>query len=121
MTAPVTKTTTTAVTSTAPVTAPPAEPTPGGAAAAKASDSDKWPLVCGEVVDDQGVAVVGARVMLADLDLSARTDRRGHFCLAAPPGDRTMSVIAQGFAASRQLVSLGTQSIDVRVTLKPVQ
>ena len=87
-----------------------------------ASDVDPaadWPLLCGEVLDDTGTPVAGARVLLADLDLGARTDKRGRFCLAAPPGDRTLSVVALGFTAARQVVSLGTQTQEVRIALHP--
>jgi hypothetical protein len=69
------------------------------------------------VLDDAGSPVAGARVALADLDLSARTDRRGRFCVAAPPGDRTLSVVAQGFATHRRIVSLGASGLDVSITL----
>ncbi len=78
-----------------------------------------WPLLCGEVLDDTGTPVAGARVLLADLELGARTDKRGRFCLAAPPGDRTLSVVALGFAAARQVVSLGTQTLEVHIALHP--
>ena len=78
-----------------------------------------WPLLCGEVLDDTGTPVAGARVLLADLDLGARTDKRGRFCLAAPPGDRTLSVVALGFATVRQVVSLGAQTLEVRIALHP--
>lgn len=77
-----------------------------------------WPLLCGEVLDERGQPVAGARVLLADLDLGARSDRRGRFCIAAPVGDRTISVSAQGFATLRQLVSLGRQGTELSLRLK---
>lgn len=100
----------------------PATTTPAAPATTRAPETEAaadWPLLCGEVLDDSGAPVAGARVMLADLDLSARTDRRGRFCIAAPPGDRTLSVIALGFSTTRQVVSLGAQTLEVRLTLKP--
>jgi len=87
-------------------------------AAAAAEPEEDWPLLCGEVRDESGEPVAGARVLLADLDLGARTDRRGRFCIAAPSGDRTLTVSAQGFAALRQLVSLGRTNAELALTLK---
>ncbi|HEV2106126.1 MAG TPA: carboxypeptidase-like regulatory domain-containing protein, partial [Candidatus Eisenbacteria bacterium] len=84
-----------------------------------ASDSDSWPLLCGAVVDEQGQPVAGAHVLLADLDLGARTDRRGRFCIAAPPGDRTLSVRALGFAMHREIVTLGPKGLEIQVKLTP--
>lgn len=81
------------------------------------NDSAAWPLLCGVVLDASGVPVAGARVSLADLDLAGRTDKRGHFCLAAPPGERTLSVSAQGFATTRKLVALEAQGLDLSITL----
>jgi hypothetical protein len=77
-----------------------------------------WPLLCGQVLDDAGAPVAGARVVLADLDLGTRTDRRGRFCLAAPAGDRSLSVAAPGFATARQTVRLGQRNLEVSITLK---
>ncbi len=88
-------------------------------AVAPATDAEEdWPLLCGEVRDDAGEPVAGARVLLADLDLGARTDRRGRFCIAAPIGDRTLTVTAQGFATLRRLVSLGRQTAELTLQLK---
>ncbi len=95
------------------------QPTATATENAEADAAADWPLLCGEVLDDSGTPVVGARVMLADIDLSARTDKRGRFCLAAPPGDRTLSVIASGFTTTRQVVSLGTQTLEVQVAMRP--
>jgi hypothetical protein len=83
----------------------------------QADDGASWPLLCGVVLDDTGSPVAGARVALADLDLGARTDRRGHFCVAAPPGDRTLSVVAAGFATHRRIVSLGAQGLELSIAL----
>ena len=92
---------------------------PALAATAPAGDADDdWPLLCGEVLDESGAPVAGARVLLADLDLTARTDKRGRFCIAAPAGDRTLSVQALGFSAHRQVVSLGTATLELRISLQ---
>ncbi len=97
----------------------PAEASPTRASETEAIDSASWPLLCGIVLDETGAPVAGARVTLADLDLGARTDRRGRFCVAAPPGDRTLSVVAAGFVTSRRVVSLGTENLEVSIPLTP--
>ncbi|MCC6348404.1 MAG: carboxypeptidase regulatory-like domain-containing protein [Candidatus Eisenbacteria bacterium] len=97
----------------------PAEASPTRASETEATDSASWPLLCGIVLDETGAPVAGARVTLADLDLGARTDRRGRFCVAAPPGDRTLSVVATGFVTSRRVVSLGTENLEVSIPLTP--
>lgn len=91
---------------------------PAAAARAIPTGEESWPLLCGEVVDESGAPVTGARILLADLDVGARTDRRGRFCLAAPPGDRTLSVVALGFATQRRAVSVANGAADVHVVLK---
>lgn len=112
-----------------PTVAPPTHKSPPAPSAApvvvasgppEAETAADWPLLCGEVLDDTNTPVAGARVMLADLDLGARTDKRGRFCIAAPAGDRTLSVVASGFATARQVVSLGTQTMEVHVALRPM-
>lgn len=92
--------------------------TESGGARAIPTGEEAWPLLCGEVVDESGAPVTGARILLADLDVGARTDRRGRFCLAAPPGDRTLSVVALGFATQRRAVSVANGAPDVRMVLK---
>jgi outer membrane biosynthesis protein TonB len=98
-------------------TAPAPKPVASKPAEPAFDEGASWPLLCGVVLDDTGSPVAGARVALADLDLSARTDRRGRFCVAAPPGDRTLSVVAQGFATHRRIVSLGAAGLDISITL----
>jgi len=92
---------------------------PAPAARAVPTDEESWPLLCGEIVDETGAPVAGARVLLADLDVGARTDRRGRFCLSAPPGDRTLSVVALGFATQRRTVSVAAGAADLHLVLKP--
>lgn len=109
---------------TSPSPAPPAataNPSAARRAATPVRDEDEeadWPMLCGIVLDETGGPVSGARVLLADLDLGARTDRRGRFCLSGPAGDRTMSVMALGFATHRQLVTLTRATADLSVVLK---
>lgn len=107
-------------TSPVPIAAPTSAPTPTVTDSAPRSVDveEDWPLLCGEVHDENGEPVAGARVLLADLDLGARTDRRGRFCIAAPMGDRTLTVSAQGFASVRQLVSLGRSTAELSLTLR---
>lgn len=99
---------------------PPAN-TPAPSSATNAEDNANWPLLCGQVLDEQGEPIAGARVLLADLDLGARTDRRGRFCISAPPGDRTLSVVALGFKTHRQVLALGSSSPELRVVLAGAQ
>lgn len=101
-------------------TTPPA-PAPAAPQTAEpeVDEGASWPLLCGIVLDETGAPVAGARIALADLDLGARTDRRGRFCIAAPPGDRTLSVVAAGFATHRRVVSLGTENLEVSIPLTP--
>jgi hypothetical protein len=103
--------------------AEPATPQPAGVPAPSrpepaATDEATWPLLCGQVVDSAGNPVVGARVLVADLDVDARTDKRGRFCFSAPPGERTVSVVAMGFAPWREVVSLVGQTLELRIPLK---
>jgi hypothetical protein len=57
-------------------------------------------------------------VLLADLQLGALTDRNGRFCLSAPIGARTVSVIALGFATQRRVVTIGARTPELAVTLR---
>ncbi|MCC6651648.1 MAG: carboxypeptidase regulatory-like domain-containing protein [Candidatus Eisenbacteria bacterium] len=113
---PTTTLVTRTITSTAPA-APAPTPSSPPAESARTDEGAAWPLLCGVVTDATGAPVAGARVSLADLDLSARTDRRGRFCVAAPPGERTLSVLAQGFASARRLVALGAAGMELQITL----
>src|SRR5262249_7438833 len=63
--------------------APAPAPAPAPADADTASEQD-WPLLCGQVVDETGTPLEGARVLLASPSLVVRTDRRGRFCIACP-------------------------------------
>jgi hypothetical protein len=74
-------------------------------------------LLCGEVRDREGRPVAGAQVMMADLGVVLITDRSGRFCLAAPVGDRTLSVLALGFTPLHQPVSVRKQNAELVLTL----
>ena len=106
------------------VTSPPspvaASPSPVASSrpAATHADEAEWPLFCGVVTDEMGSPIVGASVLLADLDIQAHTDRRGRFCVAAPPGSRTLTVIAQGFAPQRRVVSVAAGVSELSLSLK---
>lgn len=76
--------------------------------------------VCGRVVDPSGRPVAGAQVALADRGLTVSTGRDGRFCLAAPPGDHDLSVMAVGYSVTRVAVQASGRTPETQVTLKPV-
>jgi hypothetical protein len=69
------------------------------------------------VRDEDGVAVVGAQVMMADAGVAVVTDRTGRFCVSAPIGERTVSVLAMGFKPMRRAVTVAPTGTDIAVTL----
>jgi len=75
-------------------------------------------LLCGTVHDDEHRPVAGARVMMAEVGVVVVTDRVGRFCLTAPRGTRTLSVIALGYTTHRQSVSVGRRTSELNVTLR---
>ena len=109
-----------------------APPAPGAAAEPRAqdalsavkplADSDaKRAELCGEVRDPSGRPVAGASVVLAETGGSAATDARGRFCIAVPPGDRTLTVLAVGFVPARHSVRAGAGAPEASVVLEPVE
>jgi hypothetical protein len=76
--------------------------------------------LCGEVLDASGRPVTGAVVVMEDVSRTATTDRRGGFCLDAPAGEHPLTVMAVGFAESRQSVEVDGQEASVRVRLAAV-
>jgi hypothetical protein len=56
--------------------------------------------------------------MMADVGVVVVTDRVGRFCLTAPRGVRTLSVIALGFGTHRETVSVGRRTSELSVTLR---
>lgn len=79
--------------------------------------------LCGEVRDPAGRAVVGAQVALADLGHVTATDETGRFCLDAPPGPHTLSVLAVGYTPDRRTVEVpgaGEPPAQYAVTLERV-
>jgi hypothetical protein len=75
-------------------------------------------VLCGLVLDTDGHPVARAQVMMADVGVVVLTDRAGRFCLTAPVGERTLSVVALGFTTARRLVTLGKRTPELSVTLK---
>jgi colicin import membrane protein len=98
------------------------ETSAGESAASRAEASAEEPvdlgLLCGTVRDDEKRPIAGARVMMADVGVVVVTDRVGRFCLTAPRGTRTLSVIALGFSTYRQTVSVGRRTGELSVTLQ---
>ncbi len=95
------------------------EPPPAANARAEPEADEAWPLLCGEVLDDAGAPVEGARVVLVSPALTVRTDRRGRFCVACPAGVRTLRVEAEGHAPASRSVELSLGMIETRITLAP--
>ena len=75
------------------------------------------PLLCGDVVDDSGAPIEGARIQVMVPSLTARTDKRGRFCVALPAGEHTFLVDAAGFSAVTRGVELTGGTFETHVTL----
>jgi hypothetical protein len=92
------------------------------ASVTEAEPDDQTPgdlgLLCGMVRDEDNHPIAGARVMMADVGVVVVTDRVGRFCLTAPRGVRTLSVIALGFGTHRETVSVGHRTGELSVTLR---
>ena len=102
-------------------TAPPspsaqAAATPAPAVADTAGDQ-ALPLLCGEVVDESGAPIEGARIQFTSPPLTIRTDKRGRFCVSCPAGERTFLVDAPGFAAVTRGVELTGPTFETHITL----
>jgi hypothetical protein len=82
---------------------------------------EQWPLLCGEVIDSEGHPVEGARVQLVSFALTVRTDRRGRFCVACPPGVRALRVEASGFPVVNRTVELSGELVETRIALPPAR
>ena len=97
-----------------------ATPAPGSTErpAAPRRAADDLGILCGRVRDESGAPIVRAQVLLADLQLGAVTDRNGRFCLSAPIGARTVSVVALGFTTQRRVVTIGGRTPELAVTLR---
>ena len=96
------------------------DPAPRHSAPASDRDSDDrrdGPMICGEVRNTQGVPIEGARVTLTSPSRVVRTDRRGRFCIACPPGPRTIRIEATGRAPVTRTVQLGRNRLETRFTL----
>jgi hypothetical protein len=93
---------------------PPPAPAPAPAVTAPAADLG---VLCGTVLDTDSHPVARAQVMMADVGVVVLTDRAGHFCLTAPVGTRTLSVVALGFTSVRRLVTLGKRTPELSVML----
>jgi len=95
-----------------------------GAPAPAATDTvgdASLPLLCGEVVDESGAPIEGARVQLTSPPLTIRTDKRGRFCVACPAGERTFLVDAPGFTPVTRGVELTGATFETHITLSPAR
>lgn len=78
---------------------------------------ESWPLLCGEVLTFAGVPVEGARVELVSPPLTVRTDRRGRFCVACPPGTRVLRIEHAAFEPVNRAVELAATGSESRIWL----
>jgi hypothetical protein len=93
----------------------------GSTAPATAADTTAdaaMPLLCGEVVDESGGPIEGARIQLTSPPLTLHTDKRGRFCVACPAGERTFLVDAPGYTAVTRGVELTEGTFETHVTLE---
>jgi len=59
------------------------------------------------------------RILVTEIAFAVRSDARGRFCLSAPAGTQHLLIEADGFADSRQAVTLSAGTPDVRVQMQP--
>jgi len=90
------------------------------AAPSRGTLSTEGGQLCGTVRDPSGRAIAGANVAIADLGLIATTNAQGRYCIAAPPGDHTLSVMAVGFESARRSLRVPASAEAADVTLAAV-
>ena len=66
--------------------------------------------LCGMVRDSRGRPIPSASVTLVSQGSGVPTDPQGRFCIASPPGEQTLSVMAVGFAPLRMAVNVAADS-----------
>jgi hypothetical protein len=77
--------------------------------------------VCGRVVDDQGRAIVGANVAVAEFGASVVTNSTGSFCIEAPAGNHTLVAMSVGFDTVRRPITVGAEgSVEITMHAIPV-
>jgi len=101
-----------------PALTPPSRLAPAPDRDAGSSSSTKS-SICGEVRTAKGTAIEGARVYLTSPARMVRTDRLGKFCLACPPGTRTVRVESAGRPPVTRTLKLGRERLETRFTLDP--
>jgi hypothetical protein len=69
------------------------------------------------VLDAAGAPVEGARVVLPANTLTVRSDRRGRFCVACPPGTQGLRVEAAGHQPWTRTVELSTGMVEITISL----
>ncbi len=99
----------------------PSKPTESAPAPPAPPPAAELGVLCGLVKDSDGHPVARAQVMMADVGVVVLTDRAGHFCLTAPAGERTLSVVALGFTPSRRLVTLAKRTAELRPRASPLR
>ena len=76
--------------------------------------------LCGQVLDNLGRAMRAAEVLIAETGTSTRTDSRGHFCIRAPAGYRTVVVMAPGYEEMRRPVTVAERNPDLAFIMSSV-
>jgi carboxypeptidase family protein/putative zinc finger protein len=72
---------------------------------------------CGTVKDSRGQPVASASVTLVSQGRGVSCDAQGRFCIDAPPGDQTVSVMAVGYAPLRTDVRVAADAPPPTLTL----
>lgn len=75
---------------------------------------------CGVVRDSRGRPISSATVTLVSQGTGVSSDAEGRFCIEAPPGDQTVSVIAVGFSPLQFDVHVAPESPPLVLTLLAV-
>ena len=93
-----------------------------GSLLVKSQVPDHPSLIRGRVLDSNRAAIAGARITAhgSHSNFSTATDSNGDFSLVLPPGDYTLMVTAEGFAAASHTVKLKSAAPDsLEIVLQP--
>jgi len=83
-------------------------------------DVENRATITGSVLDAQsGEPIVGAEVVLVELNQTTTTDENGDFSLEAEPGEYTLEVEADGYEKSEERVEVTEDGTNVWIELEP--